>query len=133
LLISRRCKKDPLLDGSASVAIGANLFVTRSRTARRLLESARFGKQRVNSNRYAAQRLSSSPINLTGNAHTAEVIGLRSRTRIRVRDFVPTWKKIPPPARLKDIRKWLNVMLAHLTMHRTEPTFKIGEVTRADI
>ena len=67
------------------------------------------------------------------NAHTAEVIGLRSRTRIRVRDFVPTWKKIPPPARLKDIRKWLNVMLAHLTMHRTEPTFKIGEVTRADI
>jgi hypothetical protein len=57
----------------------------------------------------------------------------KEETDIVVRDFVPTWNKIPPPTRLKDIRKWLNVMLAHLTTHRTEPTFKIGEVTRADI
>ena len=40
--------------------------------ARRLLESARFAKRRANSNRYAAQRLPSSPINLTGNAHSVE-------------------------------------------------------------
>lgn len=54
-------------------------------------------------------------------------------TDIVVRDFVPTWKKSIPPARLKDIRKWLNVMLAHLTTHRTEPAFKVGEITGADI
>jgi hypothetical protein len=36
--------------------------------AHRLLESAGFGKRWANSNRYAAQRLPSSPINLTGNA-----------------------------------------------------------------
>src|SRR5271166_6321241 len=53
----------PFVRRKCSVAIGANLYVTRSRTARRLLESARFGKRRANSNRYAAQRLPSSPIN----------------------------------------------------------------------
>ena len=42
--------------------------MTRSRTARRLFESARFGKRRANSNRYAAQRLPASPMDLTGNA-----------------------------------------------------------------
>jgi len=63
-----------------SVAIGANLCVTRSRTARRLLEGARFGKRRANSNRYATQRLPSSPINLTGNAHA---VLLKNSARLR--------------------------------------------------
>ena len=57
----------------------------------------------------------------------------KEKTDIVVRDFVPDWKKIAPPPRLKDIRKWLNVMLAHLTTHRTSPAFKVGEITRADI
>ena len=57
----------------------------------------------------------------------------KAKTDVVVSDFVPKWKKNTPPARLKDIRKWLNVMLAHLTTHRREPAFKIGEITRADI
>jgi hypothetical protein len=38
-----------------------------------------------------------------------------------------------PPARLETIRKWLDVMLAHLTTCRTEPSYKIREITRKDI
>jgi len=57
----------------------------------------------------------------------------KETTDIVVGDFVSKWKKITPPARLKDIRKWLNVMLAHLTTRRTEPAFKVGEITGADI
>ena len=55
------------------------------------------------------------------------------RTDLVVRDFVPKWKGIAPPARLKAIRTWLNAMLAHLTTHRPNPAFKIGEVTMTDI
>ena len=50
-----------------------------------------------------------------------------------VGDFIPTWNKGVPPTRLAVIRKWLNVMLAHLTTRRADPTFKIGEITMADI
>src|SRR5690242_17760850 len=57
----------------------------------------------------------------------------KKKTDIVVADFVSKWKKNTPPARLKDIRKWLNAMMAHLTTHRTEPAFKIGEITGADI
>jgi hypothetical protein len=57
----------------------------------------------------------------------------RKDTDIVVRDFVPNWTRDNPPARLKDIRKWLNVMLAHLTTQRTQPAFKIGEITVEDV
>jgi len=57
----------------------------------------------------------------------------KEKTDIVVRDFVPKWKEITPPARLRGIRKWLNVMLAHLTTNRTEPDFKVDEVTGTDI
>ena len=56
----------------------------------------------------------------------------KKNTDIVVRDFVPMWEEITPPARLKNIRRWLNVMLAHLTTDRTEPSFKVGEVTEED-
>ena len=54
---------------------------------------------------------------------------------IVVRDFIPQWKwnGVAPPTRLVAIRKWLNVMLAHLTTHRTDPALKAGEITMADI
>ena len=75
-----------------SVAIGANLCVTRSRTARRLLDSARFAKRRANSNRYAAQRLPSSPINLTGNAQPFLVTyGVSSGLSRRFADYSLKW------------------------------------------
>jgi hypothetical protein len=54
-------------------------------------------------------------------------------TDVVVGDYIPTWKKGVPPTRLTVIRKWLNVMLAHLTTHGADPTFKIGEITMADI
>jgi hypothetical protein len=57
----------------------------------------------------------------------------KETTDVVVSDFVPTWDVIAPPERLKVIRRWLNVMLAHLTTHRTDPRFKAGEITRADI
>jgi hypothetical protein len=38
-----------------------------------------------------------------------------------------------PPARLKKIRSWLNVMLAHLTTHRVDPNYKAGEITEEDV
>jgi hypothetical protein len=52
---------------------------------------------------------------------------------IVVRDFIPQWREVAPPPRLTAIRKWLNVMLAHLTTERADPTFKIGEITMTDI
>jgi hypothetical protein len=54
-------------------------------------------------------------------------------TDITVRSFVPQWKGPAQPARLKAIREWLNVMLAHLTTRRTEPGYKAGEITATDI
>jgi len=55
------------------------------------------------------------------------------KTDVVVRDYVPTWTAIVPPARLKEIRKGLNVMLAHLTTHRIDPNYKAGEITEDDI
>jgi len=52
---------------------------------------------------------------------------------IVVRDFISQWTDITPPPRLEAIRKWLNVMLAHLTTDRTDPTLKAGEITMTDI
>jgi hypothetical protein len=52
---------------------------------------------------------------------------------IVVRDFIPQWIDIAPPPRLEATRKWLNVMLAHLTTDRTDPTLKAGEITMADV
>jgi|SRR5664279_6434885 hypothetical protein len=68
-------------------------FVTHSRTARRLLESARFGKRRANSNRYATQRLPSSPINLTGNARSTLLPERvpRGRAQGSVADYSLKW------------------------------------------
>lgn len=43
------------------------------------------------------------------------------------------WKDIEVPVRLKAIRNWLNAMLAHLTTHRVDPTYKAGEITEQDI
>jgi hypothetical protein len=57
----------------------------------------------------------------------------KQKTDIVINDFVPNWKRNTPPARLKDIRKWLNAMLAHLTTHRTRPAFKVGEITVEDV
>ena len=54
-------------------------------------------------------------------------------TDVVVRDYVPTWAATEPPARLKEIRRWLNVMLAHLTTHRVDPDCKAGEIAEADI
>lgn len=50
-----------------------------------------------------------------------------------VREFVPTSNMTEPPARLKRIRKWLNVMLAHLTADRVDPDCKAGEISEEDI
>jgi hypothetical protein len=55
------------------------------------------------------------------------------KTDVVVRDYVPTWTAIDPPARLQKIRQWLNVMLAHLTIHRVEPDYKAGEITEGDV
>lgn len=52
---------------------------------------------------------------------------------IVVRDFIPQWIDIAPPPRLDAIRKWPSVMIAHLTTDRTDPQFKAGEITMADI
>ena len=77
--------------------------MTRSRTARRLLESARFAKRRANSNRYAAQRLPSSPINLTGNAQPVLLKNsTRSRPQGRNGDYSSKW--IP----LRYSLKWIS-------------------------
>ena len=54
-------------------------------------------------------------------------------TDVVVTDYIPKWTEMPPPARLKDIRKWLNVMLAHLTTHRVDPAYKAGEITEDDV
>jgi hypothetical protein len=50
-----------------------------------------------------------------------------------IRDFIPQWADIPAPPRLQAIRKWLNVMLAHLSTDRTDPQLKAGEITMNDI
>ena len=47
--------------------------------------------------------------------------------------FVPKWNAPAAPPRLTAIRKWLDVMLAHLTTHRTDPAYKVGEITEADV
>src|SRR5947209_4889300 len=54
-------------------------------------------------------------------------------TDVVAADYVPTWTPCTPPPRLMKIRKWLNVMLAHLTTHRIDPVYKAGEITEADI
>ena len=54
-------------------------------------------------------------------------------TDVVVTDYLPKWTEVPPPARLKDIRKWLNVMLAHLTTHRVDPAYTAGEITEDDV
>lgn len=54
-------------------------------------------------------------------------------TDIVVGSFIPKWTAPSAPARLAVIRKWLNVMVAHLTTHRTDPAYKIGEITEADV
>src|SRR5579864_1910513 len=38
---------------------------------------------------------------------------------IVIRDFIPQWTDIPASPRLQTIRKWLNVMLAHLDRKST--------------
>ena len=55
------------------------------------------------------------------------------KTDVAVRDYVPMWTAADPPSRLENIRKWLNVMLAHLTTHRVDPDYKAGEITEDDI
>jgi hypothetical protein len=55
------------------------------------------------------------------------------KTDVVVRDFIQGWQTVAPPARLIAIRKWLDVMLAHLTTRRTEPALKAGEITMADV
>ena len=50
-------------------------------------------------------------------------------TDIVVHSFIPKWKGLAQPARLRVTRKWLNVTLAHLTTHRTDPAYKAGEIT----
>ncbi len=54
-------------------------------------------------------------------------------TDVVVRDYVPNWAAIDQPVRLAEIRRWLNVMLAHLTTHRVDPSHKAGEITEEDI
>lgn len=59
-------------------------------------------------------------------------------TDITAANFITNTNWTPPvaPARLKDIRsknKWIDVMLAHLTTHRSDPDYKMGEVMGADI
>ena len=54
-------------------------------------------------------------------------------TDIVVRDFVPQWSEVAPPPRLAAIRKWLNVMLAHLTTQRIDPALKAGEIRMTDV
>jgi hypothetical protein len=55
------------------------------------------------------------------------------KTDVVVRDYVPTWTGIDPPTRLREIRRWLNAMLAHLTTHRVDPVYKAGEITEEDV
>jgi hypothetical protein len=57
----------------------------------------------------------------------------KTKTDVVVRDYIPTWTDIDPPSRLKEIRRWLNAMLAHLTAHRVDPNYKAGEITEKDI
>ena len=60
----------------------------------------------------------------------------KKRTDVVVRDYVPGWTDVDPPARLRDIRekgRWLDVMIAHLTTHRVDPNYKVGEITEEDI
>jgi hypothetical protein len=57
----------------------------------------------------------------------------KKKTDLTVRKFIPKWTDIDKPARLEAIRKWLNVMLAHLTTHRTDPKYKVGEISETDI
>jgi len=54
-------------------------------------------------------------------------------TDIVVSSFIPKWTAPPAPAKLEVIRKWLNGMVAHLTTHRIDPAYKIGEITEADV
>jgi hypothetical protein len=54
-------------------------------------------------------------------------------TDVVVHDYVPNWAAIDPPVRLREIRKWLNAMLAHLTTRRIDPSYKAGEMTEEDI
>jgi hypothetical protein len=55
------------------------------------------------------------------------------KTDVVAADFVPTWTNDDSPAQLKRIRNWLNVMLAHLTTYRAEPSYKAGEISQEDI
>jgi hypothetical protein len=57
-------------------------------------------------------------------------------TDVSVLDFIPKWDETAPPtqpARLKRIRDWVNVMVAHLTVHRVDPAYQAGEITSKDI
>jgi hypothetical protein len=55
------------------------------------------------------------------------------KTDVVVSDYVPTWTPTDPPDRLREIRKWLNVMLAHLTSHRVDPDYRTREITENDV
>jgi hypothetical protein len=57
----------------------------------------------------------------------------KKKTDVVVRDYIQRWKDIEAPVRLKAIRNWLNAMLAHLTTHRVDPTYKAGEITEQDV
>jgi hypothetical protein len=57
----------------------------------------------------------------------------KDKTDVVVGGYVPTWTATDPPARLRTIRKRLNVMLAHLTTHRVDPDYKADETTEEDI
>src|SRR5215475_11850829 len=54
-------------------------------------------------------------------------------TDVVVSNFIPTWKTTDPPPQLKRIRKWLNVMLAHLTTYRSQTAYRKGAITEDDI
>jgi hypothetical protein len=57
----------------------------------------------------------------------------KKSTDIVAGSFIPNWTAPSAPARLEAVRKWLDVMLAHLTTHRTDPAYKIGEITGGDV
>ena len=59
--------------------------------------------------------------------------GKQKQTDVVACELVPNWKASDPPPRLRDIRRWLNVMLAHLTTERLDPESKAGEITEEDI
>lgn len=59
--------------------------------------------------------------------------GKKWDTDVVVTDFLPTWSPPDAPPRLREIREWLNVMLAHLTSHRVDSDYKALQITMDDV